>query len=394
MSLLADVKTTNSLSCEEYINLAIKYCETYGSACAAWKATDSSDIQLIIDFSGGRHLDEVVLENLHDSFLFSPFDKSKDTLHIQGDLRVNISKKEVEAISNDKAEHFNRYLEKELHEVRNRKTINEILKVKAYDSSEFLSLVKTCLYRISQNQFQKVVPSRCKEIELKETLNCGRYFKDLCSNYKSAFVSLVFDEKCGLWLGASPELLLQTKENIFKTVSLAGTQKYEGQSLSEIAWTQKEIEEHAFVSRYVINCFKKIRLREFEEMGPKTVKAGNLLHLKTQFSVDMISTNFPDLGSVMLELLHPTSAICGMPLEPSLEFLLSHEKYDREYFSGYLGPVGFENSTTLHVNLRCMKVSGKNIRVFAGAGVTEDSQPEKEWLETEMKMNTLLNIFE
>ena len=46
------------------------------------------------------------------------------------------------------------------------------------------------------------------------------------------------------------------------------------------------------VSRYIINCFKKIRLREFEEIGPKTVAAGNLLHLRTDFQVDMAATNF------------------------------------------------------------------------------------------------------
>jgi isochorismate synthase len=30
--------------------------------------------------------------------------------------------------------------------------------------------------------------------------------------------------------------------------------------------------------------------------------------------------------------------------------------------------------------------------LYAGAGVTADSIPEKEWEETEMKMNTLLDV--
>ena len=77
---------------------------------------------------------------------------------------------------------------------------------------------------------------------------------------------------------------------------------------------QKDIEEQALVERYVISCFKKIRLREYDEHGPKTMIAGNVLHLKTEFEVDMVATNFPQLGSVMLNLLHPTSAVCGMPL--------------------------------------------------------------------------------
>ena len=194
-------------------------------------------------------------------------------------------------------------------------------------------------------------------------------------------------------MGATPELLIDVSGDTFKTVSLAGTQKYDPERpLSEVAWTQKEIEEQALVSRYIINCFKKIRLREFEEIGPKTVRAGNLIHLKTEYSVDMAATNFPNLGSVMLDLLHPTSAICGMPLQASLDFILEHEHYDREFFSGYLGPVNFNNKTSLFVNLRCMKLHNGTATLYAGAGVTEDSDPAKEWLETEMKMNTLLNI--
>src|SRR5690606_35800755 len=114
-------------------------------------------------------------------------------------------------------------------------------------------------------------------------------------------------------------------------------------------WTQKEIEEQALVSRYIINNLKKIRLREFDELGPKTIVAGNVMHLKTEYTIDMKATNFPQLGTIMLQLLHPTSAVCGMPLEPSLEFLRKHEGYDREFYSGYLGPVHVNNAINLFV---------------------------------------------
>ena len=60
----------------------------------------------------------------------------------------------------------------------------------------------------------------------------------------------------------------------FKTIALAGTKTFqEGANLKNIAWTQKDIEEQALVCRYIINCFKKIRLREYEEHGPRTVVA-------------------------------------------------------------------------------------------------------------------------
>ena len=167
-----------------------------------------------------------------------------------------------------------------------------------------------------------------------------------------------------------------------------------GLPLAQVPWTQKEIEEQAFVSRYIINCFKKIRLREFEEIGPRTVKAANLIHLRTDYVVDMKALNFPQLGTVMLDLLHPTSAVCGMPKEPALAFLQSHEKFERRFYSGYLGPVNIDQESHLFVNLRCMQIFSDKAILYSGAGTTSDSVPEKEWEETENKMQTLLNLIE
>ena len=123
--------------------------------------------------------------------------------------------------------------------------------------------------------------------------------------------------------------------------------------------------EQAMVSRYIINCFKKIRLREFDEKGPKTAKAGNLLHLKTLFEVNMEETNFPELPTVMLDLLHPTSAVAGMPKEEALNFLKENEKLERAFYSGYLGPVNIGGSTHVFVNLRCMELFEDYVRLYA-----------------------------
>jgi len=203
----------------------------------------------------------------------------------------------------------------------------------------------------------------------------------------------VSSSETGTWLGASPELLVSVANNKFKTVALAGTLPYlPDVNIKSVAWTQKEIEEQALVCRYIISCFKKIRLREYEEQGPKTTVAGNVMHLKTEYEVDMQATNFPQLGSVMLKLLHPTSAVCGMPLDKALEFLKENEGYQRQFYSGYLGPVNINKESQIFVNLRCMQIFAEKIRLYAGAGVTADSIAEQEWTETEMKMLNLQKI--
>lgn len=260
----------------------------------------------------------------------------------------------------------------------------------------FLELVQKCKDSIKKGYYQKIVPSRREKFRTEKKFHPIKELAKLCEAYENAFVSLVYLPNQGLWLGATPELLISVDEKQnFETISLAGTQEIRpGFELAQVSWTQKEIEEQALVSRYIVNCFKKIRLREFDEYGPKTVKAGNLIHLKTSFKVNMKEVNFPQLGSVMLNLLHPTSAVCGMPMIPAAKFLQENEAYDREYYSGYLGPVNYDGQTALYVNLRCAKVYKNDLILFAGAGVTEDSDPEKEWTETEIKFQTLLNVIQ
>ncbi|OYX21747.1 MAG: isochorismate synthase, partial [Algoriphagus sp. 32-45-6] len=97
------------------------------------------------------------------------------------------------------------------------------------------------------------------------------------------------------------------------------------------------------------------------------------------------ATGFPQLGSVMLDLLHPTSAVCGMPRKEAHDFLQENEHFDRSFFAGFLGPVNIESATSIYVNLRTANFQENEVILFAGAGVTEDSDPEKEWEETEMK---------
>ncbi|MEM7109578.1 MAG: chorismate-binding protein [Bacteroidota bacterium] len=391
MNSLTTTQESISLSSEEYVNLALRFSKAYGLACAAWRMPGSNEMHLILDFQGARKMDEFILEEVPTGFLLAPFDNSQGTLHINSDIHINLTTKEVNSFSSAALDKFNAYAQQETKK-RNPQRSTAIRLTQPILSEPFIEMVNNAIEEIRLGSFQKVVPSRFKNVRLNPNFDHGHFFSTLCESYPNAFVSLVCTPVSGLWIGASPELLLELKANLFKTVSLAGTQKYEGQSLTDVAWTQKEIEEQALVSRYIINGFKKIRLREFDENGPRTVKAGNLIHLKTEFIVDMASTNFYDLGSVMLNLLHPTSAICGMPLEPSLKFIQQHENYPREYFSGYLGPVDFDHKTSLFVNLRCMKIENHMATLYAGAGITADSNPEKEWQETEMKMNTLLNL--
>lgn len=390
--------TKASVQKEEILfSILLNHVQEHDYSFALWRLPNSQIKNLIISFTSTPPAN-ASLEELNDGFIFSPFNKQKQVNFLRSDLSFSFSdgtltepKTPVEISSQN-------WLQEVVSKAVVKKVKPHYAKRRIADTSidrkRFEQLVQTSVQQIEAGRFEKIVPSRSKSIDLPDSFDVLEAFQKLCNAYPNAMVSTISIPTVGTWLGATPELLVCVEEKtIFKTVALAGTKIFEeGVNLKNVTWTQKEIEEQALVSRYIINNFKKIRLREFEEHGPKTVVAGNLMHLKTEFSVDMKATNFPQLGSVMLNLLHPTSAVCGMPLEPSLEFLQQHEGYDREFYSGYLGPVNMNNNINIFVNLRCMQLFEGHAIVYAGAGVTVDSVPEHEWEETEMKLNTLLNV--
>ena len=368
-----------------------------GYSFALWRLPNDSHSQAILSFNPEPFSLEKSFEELSPGFLFHPFDTRKNGIYLKADLMFRFIGNELKQEDSPLASRSHLWFTENVADKSFTHTTPKTRKASfppEKQKQDFEELVEVCLKQIELGSFEKIVPSRFKSVPLPDDFDAIEAFQKLSVSYLSALISFVYTPEYGAWLGATPEVLVSIQEKTtFRTVALAGTQEYvQGVNLRDVAWTQKEIEEQALVSRYIINCFKKIRLREFSEHGPKTTVAGNLMHLKTDFAVDMKATNFPLLGSVMLRLLHPTSAVCGMPMESSSAFLLDNEGYDRSFYSGFLGPVNFEDNSFLFVNLRCMELFSTHAVCYAGAGVTIDSVPEKEWQETEVKMNTLLKV--
>lgn len=260
----------------------------------------------------------------------------------------------------------------------------------------YWALVQRGVTAIEQGQVLKVVSSRAVRRALPAGFDPLTAFAKLTEKYPQAFVSLVSGPGIGTWLGATPEVLAEvTADGTFRTMALAATQPHTADVTPRTAiWRQKEIEEQALVARYIVNCFKQLRLRDYHETGPRTVIAGHLLHLRTDFEVNLSRVPFPSLGTDMLRLLHPTSAVGGMPKAAALDFLAQHEGYDRAYYSGFLGPVNVAapGVARLYVNLRCLQLRAAEAILYAGTGLTADSDPAREWHETELKLQTVAAV--
>ena len=252
----------------------------------------------------------------------------------------------------------------------------------ANQKEAFETLVSKGIAAIQNGVFDKVVLSR--KIVLNEQISVVATFQNLIATYPTAFRYMFFHPKIGLWMGATPERLVKINQNQFETVALAGTQLFS----ESIIWNTKEIEEQQFVTDFIVSEIAS-KVKNLIVSEPKTIKAGNLAHLKSIIT-GKLTGDFSALDLIMT--LHPTPAVCGLPKESALDFIQKNESFDRTYYSGFLGEYNSNNQTDLFVNLRCLEFENNTVNIYVGCGITKDSNPEMEFLETENKSMTMRNI--
>ena len=243
----------------------------------------------------------------------------------------------------------------------------------------YIKQVEDAIVQISKTEMEKVVCSQSFEFKANE-INYLKYFKKLLNLYPDAFNYLFYHPNEGFWIGASPETLLNLDNNKLMTMALAGTKKR-----NVVKWRKKEIFEQKIVENYIkknLNAF----CSGLEISKRKTVLAGKIEHLKTVLCGTTKHSPFE-----LINAIHPTPAVGGMPKELALSFIKKNEPHDRFFYSGYLGTVN-NNNCNLYVNLRCANIKGSVAKIFVGGGITKDSVPEDEWEEIVLKSNTILNV--
>ena len=253
-------------------------------------------------------------------------------------------------------------------------------------SKEYREAFRAFSGALRAGDFQKLVLSRGCTDAFPHGFSWARAFTAACRRYVHSYVYLFHTPQTGFWLGATPEILLVGSKGEYRTVALAGTQFLQEGKLTA-PWSEKNIREQAFVTEYIGGCLRERGVR-FTLEGPYTATAGELAHLKTDIRFRLSSVEA--LGGI-LQALHPTPAVCGLPKEDAFRFILSHEGYDRSYYAGFLGRWEPEGKTALYVNLRCMQCGEgtKKIRLYAGGGILPASVCEEEWMETERKLQTM-----
>lgn len=249
------------------------------------------------------------------------------------------------------------------------------------DRPGYANAVQQAVDQIRSGTLEKVVLARTIPAPVDQQ-QWGNLFALAAERLPNACVALVRTHEHGTWLGASPERLLSSTGGFVEVDALAGTMP--GPAAPEAAqWGAKERAEQVWVTRMVERTMHEAGVRSVEVIGPSVRSAGPVAHLH---SVVRGSAAGIDVLGLALAL-HPTPAVGGTPRAEALRSIAAHEPRQRDLYAGFWG-LHTPERTALYVNIRCMELFQHHALLHVGAGITKDSDAERECQEVERKAAT------
>ncbi len=247
---------------------------------------------------------------------------------------------------------------------------------------------------IRGGELEKVVLAREVQVHAPRAHDPAAVFGVLREGFPSCFVFCVGRGE-RTFLAASPELLVRREGHRVSTLALAGSMRRSADPAvddhlgEQLMHSEKDRQEHAIVIRRIERTLRPHALWVTATPEPALVKVANIQHLGTPIRAQLAQ---PLDVIELLELMHPTPAVGGEPLERAGPLIPALEGLDRGW---YAGPVGWADATgdgEFCVALRCALLEDRVARCYAGVGVVRDSDPSAELAETEVKLQALLPL--
>lgn len=256
------------------------------------------------------------------------------------------------------------------------------------------STVNTALSAIESREIDKVVLARKTTLLMQHPLSAAQLLKDSCKYNISSFHFMMALNANHHFIGSTPERLFKRENGKLETEALAGTIQ-RGQSKADdfrhANWLlndDKNLHENQLVVDDILARLNS-RISGLEvEQTPGLVRLRSVQHLKREISGKVPpSSNDADL----LLALQPTAAVAGLPRSDAMQFIRQRENFDRGWYSGAVGFMS-EDKTEFCVAIRSALVKGREVQLFAGAGIVKGSNPSHEWDELDKKLATLYQL--
>ncbi|GBQ95553.1 isochorismate synthase MenF [Asaia lannensis] len=264
------------------------------------------------------------------------------------------------------------------------------------DHAGYTEAVRRAAALIRGNALQKVVLARELAVEFDTAICLDAVFNRLVTLNPGVTHFQIPLNQGGTLLGASPELLLRREGRRVMCNPLAGSARRVADPVKDAAigaallGSPKDRHEHSFVVAQIKEALAPVCDSLHVPPEPSLVQTAQMWHLGTHIEGILTDTGLSALDLALL--LHPTPAVCGTPTQEARALIGELEPFDRGTFAGAVGWCDDKGDGEWAVTIRCGIVEDRKIRLYAGAGIVGDSDPEMEWAETEAKLGTMLTV--
>lgn len=270
------------------------------------------------------------------------------------------------------------------------KVVN-LLETKEISPDNWKKTVDDVVMDLKAGQLKKVVLARELRLVFDDTIESEAVVSNLFEQQHESFI-FVFESNGDAFLGASPERLVKKQGNNVFSTCLAGSiprgkTEAEDKILGEqLLNDQKNLIEHSFVVEMIKEALEESCEEVILPDNPQLMKIRDIQHLYTP----VIGKCQKDASILLLvERLHPTPALGGLPKKEAVDKIMEVEELDRGFYAAPLGWVDYRGNGEFAVAIRSGLIQGNEASLFAGCGVVADSDSESEYLETSLKFRPM-----
>lgn len=254
--------------------------------------------------------------------------------------------------------------------------------------------IQQVLHQMGANLVEKVVLARRTSFDFGQPPNPVALLQHVREQTPACFHFLIQANAQTTFLGASPERLYRRKNQTLDSESVAGTrprgynERDDERIAQELLQSEKERHEHRFVRKHIRSAIEPFceSIREEEELS--VMKLATKQHLLSRVR-GRLKKNCSDAD--LLNVLHPTPAVAGAPTDNALALISALEPFDRGWYAAPVGWIG-SDAAEFAVAIRSGLIERNYLHLYAGAGIVEGSNPDKEWLELEQKIKDFVQI--
>ncbi|PSP74355.1 isochorismate synthase [Halobacteriales archaeon QS_3_64_16] len=253
--------------------------------------------------------------------------------------------------------------------------------------------VETALSRIG-SRLRKVVLAQSLSVTLDDTVSMPGTLSRLAGSYPECFCfSFPPGEGKRDFFGATPERLVSVCEENVTTGALAGsiergaTDAEDDRLARALADSEKNDREHALVAEAIADQLDSIA--QSVTIGEREVrKLATVQHLYTPIEAELAGDEHV---LSLVEALHPTPAVGGLPPDVASETIHEIEAFDRGWYAAPVGWFDAAGDGSFAVAIRSAVADGKQATLFAGNGIVAGSDPSEEWEEVQLKYRPILD---